>query len=257
MLADSHAHLHAYGDAAVAGMLARAFRAGVGTIVAVSVDLASAERTIKLAGRYASVVAAVGLHPAQLEAIPFEERWLALERLAEAPEVEAIGECGVDETEAKTTGMVQLAVFARHCRLAVRLGKPLLLHLVGEALIPAALGTLAATGVPAERAVVHYFAGDAAVAQRYLEAGLLISVGKPVTRPENAALREAVRAVPLDRLLLETDTYPLPGRTTEPSDLRLVADAVAELKGLSPEQVAAATTANLERLLHPAPPDAA
>jgi TatD DNase family protein len=63
--------------------------------------------------------------------------------------------------------------------------------------------------------------------------------------------------VPLDRLLLETDTYPLPGRTTEPSDLRLVADAVAELKGLSPEQVAAATTANLERLLHPAPPDAA
>jgi TatD DNase family protein len=252
MLADSHVHLHAYGDAAAAGMLARAYRAGVATVVAVSVDLVSARRTIELAGRYASVVAAVGLHPSQLEAIPFEERWLELERLAEAPEVEAIGECGVDETESRTTGMVQLAVFARHCQLAVRLGKPLLLHLVGEALLPAALGTLTASGVPAGRAVVHYFTGDTADAERYLRAGLLLSVGKPVTRPENAGLRQAVRAVPLDRLLLETDTYPLPGRTTEPADLPLVAAAVAELKGLTPERVAEATTANLERLLHPA-----
>ena len=249
MLADSHVHLHAYDDVAVAGMLSRAFQAGVGTIVAVSVDLASAHRTIALAGRYASVVAAVGLHPSQLEAMPLEEPWLALERLAQAPEVEAIGECGVDETEAKTTGMVQLAVFARHCRLAVRLGKPLLLHLVGEALIPAALGTLAAAGVPPRRAVVHYFVGDAADARRYLEAGLLLSVGKPVTRPPNAALREAVRAIPLDHLLLETDTYPLPDRTTQPADLPLVARAVADLKGLPPERVAEATTANLERLL--------
>jgi TatD DNase family protein len=249
MLADSHVHLHAYDDVAVAGMLARAFRAGVGTVVAVSVDLASAQRTLALAGRYASVVAAVGLHPSRLEAIPFEERWLAIEQLAARPEVEAIGECGVDETDADTTGAVQLAVFARHCRLALRLGKPLLLHLVGETLTLSALGTLAATGVPPGRAVVHYFTGDAAAAERYLEAGLLISVGKPVTRPENAALRAAIRAVPLEHLLLETDTYPLPGRSTEPADLPQVARSVAELKELPLEEVVGATTSNLERLL--------
>jgi TatD DNase family protein len=249
VLADSHVHLHAYDDVAVAGMLARAFRAGVGTVVAVSVDLVSARRTLALAGRYASVVAAVGLHPSRLDAEPLEERWLTFERLAAAPEVEAIGECGVDEHDTRTTGMVQLAVFARHCRLALRLGKPLLLLLVGETLIPSALGTLAATGVPPGRAVVHYFVGDAAAAERYLEAGLLISVGKPITRPANAALREAIRTVPLDRLLLETDTYPLPDRATEPADLPLVAEAVADLKGLPTEQIAEATTGNLERLL--------
>jgi TatD DNase family protein len=78
--------------------------------------------------------------------------------------------------------------------------------------------------------------------------GCHISVGKPVTRPDRVELRKAVRRIPLDRLLLETDTYPLPGRTTEPRDVVEICRAVAELHGVSFEEVAEATTANYLRL---------
>jgi TatD DNase family protein len=95
---------------------------------------------------------------------------------------------------------------------------------------------------------VHYFVGDADLARRYLDVGCDISVGKPVTRSENEALRETVTLIPPDRLLLETDTYPLPGRTTEPRDLPLICAAVAELQGASPARVAERTAASFERL---------
>jgi TatD DNase family protein len=242
LLADSHVHLHAYSDEEVEAMLERASAVGVGRILAVSIDLPSARRTLAL--RRAGVSVAVGWHPRELRGIPADGDWAELERLAER--ADAIGECGVD-VGAGASGAVQLTVLARHCRLAVRLGKPLLLHLFGERLVGPALGVLAATRVAPGRAVAHYFQGDAIVARRLLDAGLLISVGKPVTR--SAHVKEAVREVPLHSLLLETDTYPLPGRTTEPADVRLVAEAVAEVKGLSVAEVAEATAANLERLL--------
>ena len=101
----------------------------------------------------------------------------------------------------------------------------------------------------AARSAIHYFVGGPDLANRYLAAGLWLSVGKPVARVEHAGLRAAIREAPLDRLLVETDTYPIPGRTTEPADVRLVALAVATLKGLSLERVAAATTANFARLV--------
>ena len=77
--------------------------------------------------------------------------------------------------------------------------------------------------------------------------------GKPATRPERLALREAVRWIPLNRLLLETDTYPLPGRATEPRDIHVVCQTVADLKGLSFETVAEATTSNYLRLFYRKP----
>jgi TatD DNase family protein len=246
LLADSHVHLHAYSDDEVAAMLARAEVVGVRRIVAVSVDVESARRTAALADRHNGVSAAVGLHPAHTQGMPSDAEWAELERLAEEPAVAAIGECGVDPG-GQISGLAQLAVLARHCRLAARLDKPLLLHLVGDELIGPALGTLAAAGIPPGRAVAHYFQGNAFEAHRLLDAGLLLSVGKPITRLPH--LRDAVREVPLDALLLETDTYPLPGRTTEPADVRLVAEAIAEVKQLPIETVADATSANLERLL--------
>ena len=225
-------------------MLGRAASAGVRRVVAVSVDAESGRRTLALAERHAGVSAAVGLHPAELRGMPSDDAWAEWEGLAER--AEAVGECGVDAGGA-ASGMLQLAVLARQCRVAARLGKAVLLHLVGEELVGPALGVLASTGVLPGRAVAHYFQGDQFEAQRLLEAGVLISVGKPVTRV--AHLREAVREVPLGWLLLETDTYPLPGRTTEPADVRLVAEAVAEVKGMSVQEVAEATSATLERLL--------
>jgi TatD DNase family protein len=101
---------------------------------------------------------------------------------------------------------------------------------------------------------VHYFQGGAELAERYLSLGCSISVGKPVLRLANRALLELVRRIPLERLLLETDTYPLPGRSTEPGDVRSVAEKVAELRGVTVATIADATTANFRRLIGLAPP---
>lgn len=246
-LADSHVHLHAYGDGEIAAMLDRAWAAGVGTVVAVSVDLESAARTVGLAHGHVRVVPAVGLHPARLTAPVDDGLWAAVVAVARDARVGAIGECGVDG-DGPGDEVVQLDSLRQHAALAAARRLPLLLHLRGgEGLIGRALAIVADEGA---RGVAHYFVGDAALAERYLGAGLAIAVGKPVTRAENGALRGAVaEAIPLERLLLETDTYPIEGRRTEPADVRLVAEAVAELKGVRVEDVVRVTAANLAELL--------
>jgi TatD DNase family protein len=152
----------------------------------------------------------------------------------------AIGEVGLDEGAPDLEG--QQRFLAACLQLAEERGLPVVLHVVGAPAIHAA--ALAIVGRhPAVRTVAHYFVGGPELARRYLEVGCWISVGRPVTRPSDVAVRAAVPAIPLDRLLLETDTYPLPGRTTEPRDVVSVCAAVAELTGRSYEEVAAATTA--------------
>jgi TatD DNase family protein len=243
-LADSHVHLHAYGDPEIAAMLNRAAAAGVGTVVAVSVDLESAVRTVGLAHPRVRIVPAVGLHPARLAGPVDDALWAEVVEVARDGRVGAIGECGVD-SEGVADAATQLASLAHHAALAAAGDLPLLLHLRGpDDLIERALAIVADEGA---RGLVHYFVGGAGLAERYLDAGLSISVGKPVTRV--AALRAVVAGIPLERLLLETDTYPIEGRTTEPRDVRAVAAAVAELNGMSVDEVARATSSNLERLL--------
>jgi TatD DNase family protein len=267
-LADSHVHLHAYAE--VAGLLERAARAGVDRIVAVSVDVPTAQQTVALAHQYQvatgtatrpgsprlpEVIAAVGWHPVHLPAGEAEaalapavqDALAALAPLAQDPRVGFIGEIGVDTIDGRAPLEQQLSVFRAQLDLARRSGKPVNLHLRGAGSV--ALAMLAADGVPPAGAVLHYFVGDAAQARRALALGLYLSVGKPVTRVDNGALRAAVPQIPLDRLLLETDSYPLPGRTTEPKDVHLVAEAIADLRGMPVAAVAAATNQNLARLL--------
>lgn len=247
---DSHVHLHAYPDAEVHRLLHRAAMADVGLLGAVSVDLASARRTVAIAAahpRSPRVVAAVGFHPVYLRAVPSETDLRLLEVLAADPSVGFIGEIGLDSVEASLPFSEQIAALRAQLALVGRVGKPVNLHLRGA--IEPALTILDQEGTAAIGAVFHYFVGGEDLALRALDRGLYLSIGKPVTRPENGALRAAVRQIPLRRLLLETDTYPLPDRVTEPADVRRVAQAVAELKGIPVETVAAVTTANLRGLL--------
>lgn len=246
MLADCHTHLDRYPAPALEGMLARAAAAGVEAVLIAGVGLASSRRAVRLAARYPLVRAGVGLHPIFVRRAVPERTYAALDALAAAPQVVAWSELGLDYQAGPLPPAVQREVFRRQLRLAAAHGLAAIVHVVDAA--ADALAVLAETGLAA-RAAVHYFVGGPPLAERYLAAGLYLSLGKPVTRPANAALREAVRAAPLDRLLLETDTYPLPGRTTEPADVGAVAAAVAALKDLSPTVVAEATTTNLARLL--------
>jgi TatD DNase family protein len=248
-LADSHVHLHAYSDADVDVLLERGRVAGVDLIVGIPVDLATSRRTIDIAKSHAGVVATVGLHPAHLDERVTESTFSDLDALARDPAVGFVGEIGLDVVDGKMALDYQRAFFQAQLELAQKRRLPVNLHIHGA--FDEAFAVIERVGLPQAGAIVHYFVGDESLARRALDLGLHISVGKPVTRVENASLRRAVPTIPLDRLVLETDSYPLPGRQTEPADVRLVAQAVADLRGCSVDEVADATTANLRRMLGP------
>ena len=250
VFSDSHVHLHAYAD--VAGLLERAHAVGVGLIVGVGVDVESSQQTVQIAAAHNGVVAAVGVHPVHLDA-PFSSQTVkSLEALAQRPEVGFIGEIGLDTVEGRLPFERQLDALEAQIAVARSLRLPVNLHLRGADEL--AFDALRRAGLPAAGAVLHYFVGDVELVRRALDLGLFISVGKPVTRAENDDLRKAMRTIPLDRLLIETDSYPLPGRTTEPSDAPLVAQAVGDLLGLSADRIGDVTTENLLRLLGPRSP---
>jgi TatD DNase family protein len=236
-LIDSHVHLDRYADDEVAQMVARAEAAGVRRLLTIGTDLASSQAALALAARHPSVLAAVGIHPTRLARPNLVSSLRALLRLHPA----AIGEVGLDE---HAPDLDAQARFMEGClALAEEHALPLVLHVVGAPAIHEAALALV-TRYPRVRCVAHYFVGGPALAERYLEHGCWISVGRPVTRPTETAVRQAVPLIPPDRLLLETDTYPLPGRTTEPRDVASVCQAIAELTGRSYEHVALQTTAS-------------
>jgi TatD DNase family protein len=241
-LADSHVHLDRYGEDDVVAMLDRAREAGVGRLLTVGTDRVSSLAALSLAAQYPDVLAAIGIHPRRVAATDGPEH--VLWSLAMLGGAAAIGEVGLD---ADAPELEEQAYFLDACLdLVDEVQLPLVLHVVGPPEVhELALGRLGPRA-PVE-AIVHYFVGDAELARRYLDVGCDISVGKPVTRAENAALRAALAAIPLERLLLETDTYPLSNRTTEPCDLVGICAAVAELKDVAPAQVAEQTTATFER----------
>lgn len=254
---DSHIHLDRYSDDDAAALLARAAQAGVEAFLTVGVDLPASRRAITLAERFGAhygVYAAVGLHPAFLasdDPIPIDRALEQLRLVAQSARarIVAIGEIGLDTLDAAVPLDTQAYAFTAQLRLANDLGLSVVIHAQGAEAIARAQALYATT--PARLgAVVHYFVGDLAETRRWLDLGCHISVGRPVSRMEHANLRAAIAsaALPMERLLVETDTYPLPGRTTEPADVVAVATEVATLKGLSLEQVARQTTTNFMRL---------
>ena len=254
-LVDSHCHLAEPDfDADREAVLARAAAAGVTTLVCVGATgpVESNFPAVALAGRRGAVeiVATVGIHPHDAASAD-EAAFTTLGRLAASPGVVGIGETGLDFHYDRSPRPAQCAAFARTVALARTTGRPLVVH-VREAHIEAA-AILQAEGAAAVGGVIHCFTGDRDDARRYLDLGFAISVAGIVTFKNADTLRDAVRTVPLDRLLVETDApylAPVPhrGRRNEPAHVRLVAEAVATVRGEPLATVAAATTANARRL---------
>ncbi len=249
-IADTHAHLDvpAFADDLPA-VLRRAEQAGLERIICVGTDLASSRRCVELARRLGGLLrAAVGIHPnswADAAAGDFE----ALAELAAAPEVLAVGETGLDFHHDRTPRPAQLDAFRRHLALARRLGKPLIVH--ARKADDAVLDTLTEWGPMA--GVRHCFDASAQVAERYLALGFHVSFAGTITRPGHRKLKAAARALPLDRLLVETDCpYQTPaGRgkvRNEPAFIVDTVQALAALRAAPPEEIAAATAANARRL---------
>ncbi|HLK12972.1 MAG TPA: TatD family hydrolase [Candidatus Binatia bacterium] len=258
-LVDSHCHVaEPEFDADRAAVLARAAAAGVTTLVCVGAT-GPVERNapaVALVGRHGEVVvvATVGVHPHDARTAD-DAAFAALARWLAVPGVVAVGETGLDFHYDRSPRPAQRATFARHVALARAHRRPLVVH-VRAAHVEAA-DLLRAEGAAAVGGVIHCFTGDAADARRYLDLGFAISVAGIVTFRNAEALREAVRLVPAERLLIETDApylAPVPhrGRRNEPALVRVVAEAVAAARGESLAAVAAATTANARRLFAPA-----
>lgn len=246
-LIDTHVHLDdARFEADRPAVIARAHQAGV-TPVLMSVDPASAQRALALA-RAHGWRCAVGVHPnAADRAGPTLES--ILRKLASAPEVVAIGEIGLDYYRDTVAPNVQREVFSRQLALALALDLPVVLH------NRQANGDLLdeLRRFPGVRGAAHCFLGDAALAEAFLELGFQLGIGGPLTFKANAPLRQVVAGLPLERLLLETDSpylAPAPhrGQRNEPAHVRHVAEALAALKGLPLDQVAQTTTANARAL---------
>lgn len=253
-LIDSHAHLDSDDYAGeLDAVISRARAAGLERIVCIGLWRApgSFGNAVELATREPGFFSATaGVHPHECARVP-EEDWRRLEDLSCDPRVVAIGETGLDFHYDHSPRPVQEASFRRSLAIARNCEKPVVVH-VREA-DAACARILREQGVPSSGGVIHCFTGDAAAARTYLDLGLFISVAGVVTFKTADAIREAVKLVPRDRLLVETDCpflAPIPhrGKRNEPAFVVETARKVAELWGATVEDVAAATTRNARRL---------
>ncbi|HET6614845.1 MAG TPA: TatD family hydrolase [Dehalococcoidia bacterium] len=259
-LIDTHAHIHdrEFADD-IDAAIERAASAGVETIVTLGTDLDSSRRAIALADRNPHVLAAAGVHPHDAREAS-DADLDALEAMAAHPKVVLVGEIGLDFYRNLSPRDAQIRVIERQLATARRVGKPIAVHtreaqddmLAVLTSYSRDMGARLPDGRPL--GVMHYFSGDVEAAQRFIELGFLISVHTSVTHPKAEMLRGVAREVPLERLVVETDSpYGAPqayrGKRNEPAYVLEAARAIAGTKGMSVEAVAATTTANASNLL--------
>lgn len=250
-LVDTHCHLDMPDYAAdLDEVLEQANQAGVSRIVTVGIDLPSSRRAVALAGARQGVYATVGVHPHHVEGLGDEE-YRALRQLAQSERVVAYGEIGLDYVKRYAPLPLQRDHFARQVSLGRELELPLVIH--DREAHDDVMEILEQAGSFPAGGVMHCFSGDVEFARRVLDLGFMISIPGVVTFKTAEMLREAVCAVPLNSLLLETDgpfLAPVPhrGRRNHPALMLHTARMVAEIKGVSLDAVAMATTSNAVKL---------
>ncbi len=253
MLIDSHCHLtDEKFDADRTAMIDRARAAGVSRFIVIGATGAFVhnEKAVALAQEQADVFAVIGVHPHDAKTIT-PETYARLRELAQQPKVVGLGETGLDFYYDNSPREDQRTHFRAFIRLAQDLGLPLSMH-VRDAYIEAAR-ILREEGGDHVAGVMHCFTGNTEEAQALLALGLYLSFSGIVTFKSAQALRDVVRDVPLDRLLVETDCpfltpVPYRGKRNEPAYVVEVAQMVAEVKEMSLPAVAEATRKNTQML---------
>jgi TatD DNase family protein len=260
VLIDTHAHLDfSQFDADRQEVITRAQEAGVEIIVNAGAGLEASQAGVTLAETHPQVYAAVGIHPHEAKTLN-EDVLEELRTLAQHPKVVAIGEIGLDYYRDRSPRPVQRQAFQRQLALAGELGNPIIVHDreahkdVMNMLRQWVQGSHQLSAISRQPVgVMHCFSGDLAMAQEVIEMGFYISIPGPVTFTNARRLPELVRALPLERLVIETDCpyltpHPHRGKRNEPAYVRLVAEAIAQIRGIPLEQVAHITTANARAL---------
>jgi TatD DNase family protein len=280
---DTHCHLDFEKfDVDRPEVLNRAWEAGLTRILIPGIDLSSSRSAVKLAESHPNLFAAIGVHPTEalsverstldnLHRLFMESTGLPVELREQAPalqKVVAIGEIGLDYYWDAAPHDVQQEVLKEQLNLAAELGLPVVLHLreAGDApdgecasdlltILDEWVNRLQSSQNPlAERpGVLHSFSGNLATARKALQLNFHIGITGPVTYKNAESKRQLVKALPLDRILIETDApylAPVPqrGRRNEPAFVRHIADKIAEIHSKNTEEIAALTTANAARL---------
>lgn len=249
MLADSHCHLQMGKEAS--DMVGRARAAGVTRFLVPGTTLADSEEAAALADPAAGIFAAVGVHPHEAKDFDPARDGARLEALARRPGVAAIGEIGLDFHYDHSPREKQIEVLEWMLDCAARLGLPVLLH--NRESGTEMLAALRRRGARRDAGVFHSFTEDAAYGAGAIDLGYLVSFSGMITFRAAENIRAAAAGLPLEAMLVETDTpylAPVPhrGKPCEPAYVVETAKKLAEVKATSLEAVAAATTANFDRL---------
>ncbi|QNK58082.1 TatD family hydrolase [Paenibacillus sp. PAMC21692] len=247
MLFDTHTHLDARQfDEDREGVIDRARAAGVSLMVNIGCDRRSIPLTIELAERYPFIYAAVGWHPVDsIDMKPEDLEWI--ERLSSHNKVVAIGEIGLDYHWDTSPKDVQHRVFREQIRLAKKVKKPIVIH--NRDAHEDVIRILKEEDAKEIGGVMHCFSGSWDIAKQCLDMNFYISFGGPVTYKNARVPKEVLERVPMDRLLIETDSpyltpHPNRGKRNESAYVALVAAAAAEIKGISVEELAQITMKN-------------
>jgi TatD DNase family protein len=260
LLVDSHCHLD-YAPMAddVPGTLARARTAGVGTLLTIGTKLKDFARVRAIAEANDNVYCSVGVHPHEAQNESADARNLV--ELAAHPKVVGIGESGLDYYYDKSPRPQQQENFRAHIRAASETGLPLIVH-TRDADDDTAAMLAEAKAAGKLTGVLHCFTSSQALADKAIELGFYISISGIVTFKNAEPLRQVVRSIPLERLLVETDSpflapIPMRGKPCEPAYVAHTAAKVAELKGVGLADLTKATTANFFTLFNRAKPPTA
>jgi TatD DNase family protein len=217
---------------------------GVDRVVNVGSDVASSKASVVLAEAFSHVYATVGVHPHDANSLN-EEGLAELEALSAHPKVVAIGEIGLDYYYDHSPRDVQQYWFERQLRMASRVGLPVVIHTRDAA--QQTFDTL--KNADAGRGVIHSYSGNIPMALDYIDMGYYIGIGGVITFDKSKRLPQVAAAIPLDKILIETDApylTPAPhrGKRNESAYLAYIVQAIAQIKNTTPQVVAAQTYEN-------------
>ena len=256
MLVDSHCHLDFAKEEERAGIIARARRAGVRTLLTISTKLVEFPTVRAIAESDPDIWCSVGVHPHEAEVEPAPAD--ALIQLAQHPKAVGIGETGLDFYYEHSPRERQAQVFRTHLVAARETGLPIIVHTRDAD--PETIAILEEEKPQA--GVIHCFSTGRELAERAVALGFYISISGIATFKNAQALRDIIRDLPLERLLVETDApylapVPMRGKTNEPAFVVHTAALVAQLKGVTQEELARITSENFFKLFTKAQPPAA
>ncbi len=258
MLVDSHCHLDYpdFAEEGVAEIISRAKSAGVGHFLTICTEIAKFPQILAVAESSPVINCTVGTHPHHAaDAGEINIKREEIIAFTKNPKVVGIGETGLDYYYEHSPKEEQQGVFATHIEAALETELPLIIHTRDAD--EDTIRIMTDIGQRQARGVMHCFSGTPWLAEKSLDLGFYVSFSGIITFKKSDELREIVKLVPMDRILVETDSpylAPMPhrGKRNEPSFVVHTAQMVAELKGLSMEQVAAQTTENFFKLFNKA-----